>query len=318
MILMRIIHYLLLAFALLMISLQGCVKQGSERPIEIIYTGNLIGTVGPCKCPGNPAGGIPRLVYQMNASGGPISNRILVDCGNYSSMRSDIGQAKTELVLTGLVEAGVHAVSPGYRDLRYGIDFLRRISEERHVPFVASNLVETATDQSPFPGSRVIRVGAVGMNSGYKVGFIGVMKQRQVVEEFGAHLLDPVLAIRREINRLPSDLDLTVLLTDADQPTIASWLDQVGPQKIDAVISSDGTNRTTRGRVMDNTLFYRGNRQGRSLQRLMFSKTRAGWNVSKITIPLNPDVPSDPQVLAHLRRAAHSLDLTDRQVNLYE
>ena len=81
----------------------GCTRKKSELSFDIVYSGYLLGTIAPCNCPHTKAGGLPRHKTAIDTHAPDSRNRLVLDAGNFSAIRPDIGPAKTEILLAGLM-----------------------------------------------------------------------------------------------------------------------------------------------------------------------------------------------------------------------
>ncbi len=157
------------------------------------------------------------------------------------------------------------------------------------------------------------------MNSGVLVGVIGVMKNhpsQSIPEIFGIEMEDAKLALRRELNRLPDNVDVIVLMTDADRSEVTNWLEDMEPGTIDIVISSSRERGSSnRGVALQQTLFYNGSRQGKVLHRLLLEKgSGTHWNITRVTIPLDEDVASDPEMMEFIEESSEELGFRFRDI----
>ncbi len=293
----------------------GCSRGLAEEPIEIIYSGNLIGTIGPCNCPANKAGGLPRRAYTMNKLNSAITHRLVVDAGNFSAIHPDYGPQKTYLLLAAMGQLGVDAIHIGYRDLRFGLEFLEDVRKHHQIPFVAANVYDMETDRRAFPGHRMVRLGASIFDPGYLVAVIGITDQKR--RRFpGKHFVieDPRETLRKELDEIGEHASLIVLLTDAERADIINWTRDLSG-RIDLVVSSN--NRLGHRNLMLDTgipLATVG-RQGKYFDRLEAKHITDGhWEFERHSIMLDGDVPSEPKLVKFIRDLQQELKLTNSQV----
>lgn len=160
-----VISVLLISFGLF-----GCTSKVPDS-VYLTYTGNLMGYVSPCKCPGSPDGGFARRVAALNKPELKKLPLVYVDAGNFSAVGSNNVVEKTDRMLAAMKKMGVSAVSLGYRDIRQPLPQLQDFAAKYSIPFVSANLLDAETNQHPFPAHRIVKAP-----NGAKIGFIGVVQ----------------------------------------------------------------------------------------------------------------------------------------------
>ncbi len=296
----------------------GCSSEIPSGPFDIIYSGNLLGTVAPCKCPGNPAGGIPRRAKAIENLELDRSMRLVVDAGNFSAIRPDTGPGKTEMLLAGMKKLGLDAILTSYRDLSKGIDPLVELSSEYRIPFVGANVLVSSTNERPFPGKKIVELGAGPMKKGIPVAIIGVCRggpDYQLHKEANVKFENPVDALQRELKSLPKDIRMTILLTDADRGKVEEWLSQVEKDKIGLIISSNSRSFKREIVRVDDIPFATCSRLGKHFEKLITNRTQDGtWTFERNSISLGKRAVSDENMVQFLKKIQEKVELTDNQV----
>jgi len=134
-------------------------------------------------------------------------------------------RARAELLVDAYNRMGLHAYTPGERDLALGLDGLKSLAEQAKFPFLAANL--TGPGGEPlFKGSLVQKIGDLS------IGVIGLTGQKtgypeDRLKQMGLTVADPVAAARAEAERLKGEgAQLLVLLS------------HLGPGEDDAVVKA--------------------------------------------------------------------------------
>ncbi len=308
--------FMVISLALLMLlPVFGCNRGLAEEPIEIVYSGNLIGSIGPCNCPNNKAGGLPRRAYTQARLNSSITHRLVIDAGNFTAIHPDYGPAKTELLLAGMVQLGIDAINIGYRDLRSGHEFLEEIQQEYLVPFVSANVYDMKTKTRPFAGHRMIRLGASVFDPGFLVAVIGITDQkRRTFPGQNYRIEDPAESLQAELDEIAGQAQLVILMTDAERADIINWTRNL-EGRLDLIVSSN--NRLGHGRMLNENGYplVSTGRQGKYFDRLVAAHVGSHqWQFERHSIMLDSEVPSDPDLVKYIRKLQKELNLTTSQV----
>ncbi|MDP8205161.1 MAG: hypothetical protein P9L92_00720 [Candidatus Electryonea clarkiae] len=317
-----------MTFRLLIVSIltsclfSGCGSDSTNEPIDVIYTGNLMGTIAPCSCPNRKAGGLPRRATIFDSLESNPAYRVILDAGNFASIRPDIGPKKTEVLLAGMMKLGLDAIVPGFRDLNNGIEYLLEIEKKHQIPFVSANLMIKETEEIPFPGSRIISLGAKLFKQGKQIAVIGITNgspNRRQHSKSGVKFSNPVDAINKELERIPENVQMIVLLTDAPRDNIEKWLEKIGNDRINLIFCSN--NRTFKKEEGDisGIPFYVGSRQGKRLDHLIVGPSEGEeLNVEKGSTFLGKKIASNKLMMSYIKELQVELEMNDNQVGDFE
>lgn len=107
-----------------------------EVSVNIVYSGNLDGELEPCGCTeeGN-LGGIKRRATILDNARREQPGTIVLSTGGLISSDGSVDRLKSEYILKGFAQLGYDAIALQWRDLAYGVDFIK-LTE---LPWVASN-----------------------------------------------------------------------------------------------------------------------------------------------------------------------------------
>lgn len=244
------------------------------------------------------------------------SLRIKVDAGNFSYLHPNEGEAVTEAVLAALMRSETQAVSPAFRDLRFGAEFLRTLEKKYDIPFVSVNLLSNDTGKQFFPGHRILEAGE---GKKLKIAVMGLVKGGPFRKMDGApefKLADPATAINEELSDLPKDVDFVLLLTDSDRASVHTTLEQMGKNKdrIDFILSCNTQTRRIMITEINGVFGLNTGRQGKNLTTLSVSRDQqgSGWEFNKDSIPLGSQVDDDPETILYLNGLRKKLNIQTR------
>ena len=149
---------LFLALALL-IGNTSCSETGPRKraqQVTILYSGNLDGELEPCGCSeAGDLGGILRRASKIAELRKSQPDLFLISSGGLLANTSPRDRLKSEYILMGIATMGYDAVGLQWRDLSYGVEFLKRVP----LPWSASNWGEKGV----FAERREIRRGGVDL-----------------------------------------------------------------------------------------------------------------------------------------------------------
>jgi hypothetical protein len=237
--------------------------------VTILFRANNHGEREDCGCKSNPLGGLSRHQTLVElASGAPSKEAekwwgsdllatdalFNVDAGDllYRSATldrqnegmQDSAREHARAVVAGLDASPPDVVNVGEIDLVLGLDAYKELVSGAKFPVISANLYD-AEGERPFEGHHVVSRG------GKKVAFIGLLKPKSRVHEYyKTRTIDvrpPKEAYLEELEKLPDDVDLVVLLSNLgmnDSTALVETLREEGA-RIDAGVVSN-TNRLTR------------------------------------------------------------------------
>jgi len=140
-------------------------------------------------------------------------NALILDAGN-SLFQGKGSPSPQERKKAGLIAAayghmGYQAVNVGSDDLSAGIEFLREIQRDSHVPFLSANLLGQKGGKPVFKSHWVLNIG------GIRVGVFGLtsdLRHGKGPAPEGYFISDPIAAAKRAASQLAKDCDIIVAL----------------------------------------------------------------------------------------------------------
>lgn len=143
-------------------------------------------------------------MIEQEAAKGPM---LVVDAGNLLGSRptvrdADRAQAEEKARLLGraMPLGHVDAMLPGTGDLAFGLDFLKGLASESHLPYVAANL--DCGGSRPFPPSLSVERG------GEDILVVGVVGNS--VKADGCHVTEPIAAVQAAVADATADVILVL------------------------------------------------------------------------------------------------------------
>lgn len=91
--------------------------------VHILYTSNLNAALTGCHCPGNPFGGIDRIVGTIKAFKSKYKDVLTVDSGDMFGTYAD--SARDELIFSTYQQLPYDVILPGDQEMMYGTQFFR-------------------------------------------------------------------------------------------------------------------------------------------------------------------------------------------------
>lgn len=111
---------------------------GGDQVINVLYTGNMEGEIGPCGCsPKTDFGGVARFAKYIVENEKELSPYILVDAGNFSGDNSPQGKLKTETMLRAFNVMGYDAIALQDHDRKLPSDFIAPLLVETDLPVIS-------------------------------------------------------------------------------------------------------------------------------------------------------------------------------------
>jgi 5'-nucleotidase len=122
---------------------------------------------------------------------------------------SSVERKRARLLATTYRRMGYQAINVGSNDLLAGIEFLKELKKEVHLPLLSANLLDGKGGKPIFKTHMRFAVG------GIRVGVVGLTSdmphQEDVVPE-GYFVSDPLSAAKRMVAELATDCDIIVVL----------------------------------------------------------------------------------------------------------
>ncbi len=129
---------------------------------------------------------------------------------------SSIERKKARLIAAAYGRMGYQAVNVGSDDLLAGIEFLRELQGEIHLPLLSANLLGRKGGKPIFKSHVVFDLG------GIRVGVFGLTsdaRHNEGVPPEGYFVSDPIAAAKRVAAELAKDCDIIVALSNLDSFT---------------------------------------------------------------------------------------------------
>ncbi|MGQ0635967.1 MAG: multiheme c-type cytochrome [Planctomycetaceae bacterium] len=268
-----------------------------RQEVTLIVSGDTAGWIVPCGCTSNQSGGLLRRGTVV-ARERQNKSAILVDAGGASAGTSAYHRLKFTAILRGELLMGLAAHNLGNPEAALGVDELRRIETELHVPFVSANLRDIAGRLVTAP-CRIVEAG------GLRVAFVGVLSPREAIA--GCTIDEPRDAILSTLQRAAGQYDRVVVLawlTEADLRDLAANLPEA-----DAVIGGP-TGQSLSPEAVGRTLVASAANKGKFLVRVTIpAQDGTAWTGT--VLELTDRFEDDPAQVANLQSFRHDLSERD-------
>ena len=285
---------LLLSIALLFLTTNASYSETGPHKqtaaATIVYSGNLDGELEPCGCSeGGDLGGILRRASKIAELRKQRPELFLISSGGLLANASPRDRLKSEYILKGIAAMDYDAIGLQWRDLSYGVDFLKQTP----LPWSAGNWGEKGT----FAGQRRIRHGDV------ELAFFTWLDPegspfRRMKGEHTAVISDPG-QLRKALREADRQGALTVLSTTLE-PAQAEQLFPPGAGDIDILIIKSAYEEYGEPRQTGSTLLLQPGSRGMRLGYLHLELDGKGdiasWRHE--VIPLPKSVPDAPPLAA--------------------
>jgi hypothetical protein len=179
----------------------------APRTLRVIFTGEVLGELEPCKCSGEEAGGLPALGgFLAEQAGEPL----LVDTGCLGAGARDFEVLRLQAVLRGMAVMGYDAANVGEHEIWLGAELLRE-QFDLGVPFVSANVSNTS-------GEAVAARWRTVQKGRCRVAVTGLADP--TYRGPGLRLDDPREALARILPELRGGADAVVALADLGQEAV--------------------------------------------------------------------------------------------------
>lgn len=306
-------------------------QEQPRRPLELdaegkhltlVFSGNNHGEREDCGCKHNPMGGLTRRATLITLAGKPRTDaqaykywgevpeagvQMVVDAGDLlfqdttlrrmARERQEGAIKQAEAVIAALNVSAPDVANVGELDLALGVDVLEKLLKEAKFPFISANLKKKGAAELLLPGHKVVE------RDGMKVAFIGLIKERPRYQDFyvgnGVEVSAPLPAYRAQLEQLPGDIDLVVLLSNEGVPATQSLIEALRKEKlrVDAAITSNSNRLTSRPEWAEGVPVVEPMSRGKYLGRLDV------WLRGEGEAQFMNDVPSELSALENYRMA---------------
>jgi len=281
---------LIVFFSILFLVIGFC----EAREVTILYTGQTHGALYPCKCPGNPIGGLSRRASSIDKIRKEASNLILVDAGEFSaggmldeySKERDIDELRTSLVMDVMGDMAYDAALIGREELKFGKRFFKKLVKRSRIPLVSTNIEYRRISPYIIKKLEGLSVGIVGATSmDARIGGKGFFKVKELLPQ----LEEGVRKIKGE------GVDLIVLLSNLKKGEEEEIIEKI--EDIDIVVSSVGKPEEKKGDD-SSPIIVRSVWQGRKLGRLNIVLNEKGEieRYENELIELNESIQEDEKI----------------------
>ncbi len=220
----------LLLLAILLIS--SVFGDGNE--VNIVYSGSSLGAYGPCGCPGNPTGGLPRMANFIKEFRTKKGSIVLIDAGNFSSRTGREKAVLTSYFMRGMGLLQYDAVLVGEAELEYGIKRVLEMNSAAKLPLVSANILDSNGKRVFHPfrhlkaGESKVKLLVVGLTSNHGL--------TEIDDNAGYRITDPVSALKDIVSSEKKKGGYIVVVTDLRDSALASIVNS--SIKIDFIIVS--------------------------------------------------------------------------------
>ncbi len=203
--------------------------QCSGEEVTLLITGQTNGLLEPCGCE-NVEGGMEARAGFLESFRAENDSFALIDLGEFVDKEvNEINKALGITYLQACNEMGYDFVNLSSADLRFGYEYLSKISEKVQLPLLSTSVL---SERSPFWKTSIVKE-----MKGLKIGFLGASSLMQKaglkIEDF--NLSDPTEPLRAEAETLRErdEVDVIVLLACEPPPIVIQWLEDYKGPKID-------------------------------------------------------------------------------------
>jgi len=205
----------------------GPAAPGGGDTLTILHTNDMHGTLEGEKLKGGQGefinGGLPYVAGTIaglrQAAKGPV---LVLDAGDIWQGTLASNQTRGEVVIEAMNLAGYNATVPGNHDFDHGQEVLKARIAQSRFPWLAANIIETATGQPPFGIKPYIvqpvgslKVGIIGL------GYPGTPAISRPVNVAGLQFLDGIESVKKVLPEVQAQADVIVVLShlgfDGDQ-----------------------------------------------------------------------------------------------------
>ena len=205
----------------------ACSSFAETQKLTILFTGDMRGEIENCHCPKDDFGGLARRAECLRSLKEETGDALLLDVGDILPLlKADTPRklishsAFISFKAMGLM--GYDVVNVGESDLILGEGFLKGV--EKGLPFslVSANIVRKRTNQPEF-NPYVIKT----MKNGLRVGIIGLLNERYVINSRELDVGPNKDAARRYVDELRGKTDLIIVLGHIGIPYSIELADSV-------------------------------------------------------------------------------------------
>ncbi len=188
------------------------------RSLTVVFTGDTRGEIENCHCPKEDYGGLPRRASYIDEVREKAKDLLLLDIGDILPLYATDVEKKDTLYKAfisfkamDMMEYSV--LNVGESDLVLGEDFLSEKESVVSFPFISANIVDEETGELFFEPYFIKE-----MKNGLKVGVIGILNERYVVNSDTLSITPHKEAIDRFLPELKANSDIVIVLAHLGLP----------------------------------------------------------------------------------------------------
>ena len=263
----------------------GCSKKEStENLLTMLVTTNVRGQLDPCGWKANPLGGLPRRFSYINQVKDSGIDPILLDAGdalfeNYYIVKDKVASAKlkAKTVLQSTADMGDYYYNVGKYDFAAGYNYIKELENLYSTKFISSNLFIKGTNDQAFQVHQIVE------RNGLKIGIFGIVNDIPETAKEEIELKDPITVARNKINELRPQVDILIMLLNADRPQEYKAISDF--DNVDYIFSSHETSRTRPERTQEEgkPLKYCMGIQGKYIGRVDLAFTDKSKPITDVT-----------------------------------
>lgn len=280
------------------------VKKGEPPNLTLFYVGEVVGRISPCGWPSNPAGGLARRAYYIEAYRKvfPKSAVLFFDSGNMLEiMNNEAAEVKNEAFIYALNKIGWTAVNISENDIFGGYPKLKPFLQKANFAFLSSNLVYEKSNKPVFVDRLIIKrklekVGKI------KIGVLSFTRNVATLWDSGGEerikVADYYEVAKKLVPELRKNVDLLIVLARLEHRDVVRLAQEV--KGIDIILATFGGERTIEPLKFNDTLVLFNGGEGKWLGelRLFIDKKKKIASYTNDYIFLTKDCPDDPEIAA--------------------
>ncbi|MBC8473665.1 MAG: hypothetical protein H8D54_02530 [Candidatus Omnitrophica bacterium] len=258
------------------------------RNLTIVFTGDTRGEIENCHCPKEDYGGLPRRAKYIDEVREGAEDLLLLDIGDILPLyASDLEKRdtlhKAFISFKAMDMMGYSVMNVGESDLVLGEDFLSEKESTVSFPFISANIVDKHTGELFFKPYLIKE-----MKNGLKVGVIGLVNERYIVNSDELSIVPHKEAIDRFLPELKANSDIVIALAHLGLPYSIELANYT--EDIDVILSGHWDATSQEPMKVNSTLVMPTTYHSRKVGRLDLEVGRRGvYSYRWESTPLNED-----------------------------
>jgi len=258
------------------------------RNLTIVFTGDTRGEIENCHCPKEDYGGLPRRAKYIDEVKEEVGDLLLLDTGDVLQLyASDLEKKdtlhKAVISFKAMDMMNYSVMNVGESDFVLGEDFLSERESVVSFPFISANIVDKNTKELFFEPYFVKE-----MENGLKVGVIGLVNERYVVNSDKLSIIPHKDAIDRFLPELKARSDIVIALAHLGLPYSIELANYT--KDIDVILSGHWDANSQEPMKVNNSLVMPTTYHSRKIGRLNLEVGRRGvYSYRWESTPLDED-----------------------------